>query len=234
MRLVKSLAHRLGRAYVKAICRREYENQKFSRINERPIEYRFVFHHLTSLWPTRVLDVGTGSTALPHLMMNCGFHVTAIDNIYDYWPDGMFNRHFFVMHNDIVKTQLRAEFDFITCISALEHIKEFDEAVGSMFRLLRPGGHLAITCPYQEARYVENVYKMKGASYGQDLPYVCQMFSRDEVSHWLDKNNGLLADQEFWEFWTGDFWTFGNLVSPPRRVSATERHQLTCLLLQKK
>lgn len=71
----------MGRAYVATIIKHEYENQKFTRINERPIEYRFVFHHLSRLHPTNVLDVGTGTTGLPHLIKNCGFLVTAIDNI---------------------------------------------------------------------------------------------------------------------------------------------------------
>ena len=225
--------HRFGRAYVKAICRREYENQKFSRINERPIEYRYVFHQLTNLRPSTVLDVGTGKTALPHLIMNCGFLVTAIDNIHDYWPEGMVNRHFYILQDDITKTQLTKEFDFITCISVLEHIKKFDEAVGSMFRLLRPGGHLIITCPYNEEKYIDNVYEMEDASYGQDLPYVCQMYSRNEINRWISYNSARLIDQEFWQFWTGELWTFGELLSPPRQVSPVERHQLTCMLLQK-
>lgn len=137
--MLKSLVHRLGRAYVRTICRHEYENQKFTRINERPIEHRFPFHHLTQLRPTSVLDVGSGTTALPHLIQSAGFLVTAIDNIRDYWPEGMSNRHFYVINDDITQSQLKKQFDFITCISVLEHIQASDAAVASLFRLLKPG-----------------------------------------------------------------------------------------------
>lgn len=74
---------------------------------------------------------------------------------------------------------------------------------------------------------------MEGASYGKNLPYVCQIYSRKDVNRWLNSNNGLLVNQEFWQMWSGDLWTFGELVSPPRQVTGGEKHQLTCLLLQK-
>ena len=233
LRIPKAILHRLGKAYVTAICKREYEDQKFTRVNERPIEYRFVFHHLARLHPKTVLDVGTGTTALPHLIRHCGFLVTSIDNTHDYWSEGMFNRSFYVIKDDITATKLSSRFDFITCVSVLEHIHKADEAVASLFRLLRPGGHVVITCPYKEARHIENVYTMEGASYGQDLPYICRMYSRQDVNRWLDTHHGRLVDQEFWQVWTGDLWTFGELVTPPRPVSASVNHQLTCILLQK-
>ena len=60
-----------------------------TRVNERPIEYRFVFDVATRVAPTTVLDVGTGKTSLPHLLWICGYEVTAIDNVSDYWADGL-------------------------------------------------------------------------------------------------------------------------------------------------
>ena len=231
--MLKSLVHRLGRAYIDTICRREFESQQLLRLNERAIEFRFLFHHLNNLRPIRVLDIGTGTTALPHLIRSCGFLVTATDNIRDYWPEGMFNRHFYVINDDITRTKLKDQVDFIACVSVLEHIRDVDGAIASMFRLLKPGGHIVITCPYKETQYVENVYKMPGSSYGQDLPYICQMYSRMQVNQWLELNNGRLVEQEFWQCWEGELWTFGGAVSPPRQVSATDNHQLTCLLLQK-
>jgi hypothetical protein len=74
--------------------RSEYEAQVYRRINERPIEYRFVFGAIRQTAPESVLDVGTGESALPSLIRTCGPVVTAIDNIRDYWPEGMVNRHF--------------------------------------------------------------------------------------------------------------------------------------------
>jgi hypothetical protein len=102
-----------------------------------------------------------------------------------------------------------------------------------MFKLLNPGGHLILTFPYAETRYVRNVYKLPGSSYGQDATYICQSFSRHELNQWLHSNNGKIIEQEYWQFWTGEHWTVGKQVIPPRKVTAGKRHQISCVLIQK-
>ena len=234
MGMVKSFVHRLGRWYCRRVTRSEYEMQsQWHRITERRIEYRFALDCLTCAGPHTVLDVGTGATAFPHLLRSCGFHVTASDNITDYWPSGMFNRHWHVLDDDITRTRLTQQFDFITCISVLEHIPAHADAVRSMFGLLKPGGRLALTFPYNHHQYVANAYQLPQASYGQDLPFVCQIFSRNEVQRWLDENQGTLERAEYWEVFTGEFWTCGDWLPVPRQTSVDEQHQLACLLLQK-
>jgi SAM-dependent methyltransferase len=229
--VAKTLAHRLGRAYCREVCRREYNNQQFVRVSERPIEYRFVFEQLTQLNAVSVLDVGTGTTALPQLIRTCGFLTTAIDNIQDYWPEGMFNRHYHIINDDITDTRLGKTFDVITCISVLEHIANHDAAMRSMVALLNPGGHLIVTFPYNERRYVDNVYRLPGAGYGQDAPYICQVYSRDQVTGWLTASGATLVHQEYWRFFTGELWTFGEPLRPPREVSVDQPHHLSCLVL---
>ncbi|CAB5159687.1 hypothetical protein D3OALGA1CA_4965 [Olavius algarvensis associated proteobacterium Delta 3] len=96
------------------ICRQEFRLQDFSRFNERPVEYAFVLKKIGEIYPLTILDVGTGTTALPHLMRNCGCLVTATDNKRDYWPNGMHNRHYHVIDDDITATRLSDTFDFIT------------------------------------------------------------------------------------------------------------------------
>ena len=112
-----------GKKYCNLKSKREFLRRKFRSINERPIEYRFVFKILTEISPKKILDVGPGMSSLPHLMSNCGFLVTAIDNIDEYWSRRVFNRHYYVIQDDITKTKLKSKFDLITCISVLEHIK---------------------------------------------------------------------------------------------------------------
>ncbi|QTA93888.1 class I SAM-dependent methyltransferase [Desulfonema magnum] len=233
MKLLKSVIHRFGKWYIQHICRREYEDQQFRRINERPVEFRFLFQQLLRICPTRVLDVGSGMFALPAVMKQCGFIVTAIDNVSDYWLSGMFNRHFHVINDDITSTRIKEKFDFISCISVLEHIENYNDAIKNMFSLLTPGGHLALTFPYNENKYIPNVYKLPEAGYGQNMPYICQVFSSDELNKWIKTNNGKLIEQEYWQFFSGELWTFGEQISPPRQVGKHEKHQLTCILLQK-
>lgn len=233
MRYLKSLIRKAGSLYVNALTKYEYKSQKFLGINERPIEFRFVFEQLSKIWPTYVLDVGTGMTALPHLMRNCGFMVTAIDNIKDYWHSGMSNRHYHVINDDITNTKLDTKFDFITCVSVLEHIKNHGRAVKAMFDLLNPKGHLVLSFPYNEQTYVDNVYRLPGSVGAHKYSFVTQVYSRKELSTWLSENNARIVEQEYWRFFSGEFWTLGERLSPPVKVNKDQSHQISCLLLQK-
>lgn len=217
--------------YPRMLSRSEFKKQTFKRFNERPIEFSFLFRKLTEIYPKTVLDVGTGTSALPQLIRKCGFVVTAVDNVRDYWRNGMFNQHYHVVDDDITQTRLKEKFDLVACISVLEHIEKSADAVRNMFGLLNPGGHLIITCPYTERGYVRNVYELPGSSYGRGRPYITQSYSRMELDRWLKESKGQVAEQEFWQCWDGEHWTVGNQVIPPRRVSVGEKHQLTCLHL---
>lgn len=213
--------------------RLEYDRQSFLRFNEKYVEYRFVYDKLAALYPREVLDVGTGLTALPHSMRNAGSLVTATDNVRDYWPAGMVNRHYHVLNDDIRKTRLTGSYDLITCITVLHHIPEADDAVRNLFSLLKPGGHLILTFPYTERSYVPNVYELPGSSYGQNEPYITQSFSRKELDRWTQDHGATILDQEYWQFWEGEHWTVGAQMIPPQQRSAEDRHQFTCLLLRK-
>jgi 2-polyprenyl-3-methyl-5-hydroxy-6-metoxy-1,4-benzoquinol methylase len=228
-RAVKKLLNR----YPRWLVEDEFSRQKFTRFNERPVEFGFVFRKLAEIYPRTILDVGTGTTALPHLMRNCGCVVTATDNIRDYWPAGMVNRHYHVIDDDITATRLTGSFDLVTCISVLEHIKKHDDAVRNMFSLLAPGGRIILTCPYNERAYHPNVYDLPGSSRGKGMPYVTQAYSRAELNRWLEQSNGVVVDQEYWQFWEGEQWTVGKEILPPRKVEVGDRHQLTCLVLAK-
>lgn len=231
--LAKRITKNLLNRYPRWLCRQEFESQSFTRFNERPVEFAFVFRKLGDVYPRTVLDVGTGTTSLPHMMRNCGCLVTAIDNVRDYWPAGMLNRHYHVIDDDITDTRLTGPYDLITCISVLEHVQEPDKAVRNMFSLLRPGGDLLLTFPYTEQHYVRNVYELPGSSYGQGAAYITQSYSRADVERWLAENGGAIVEQEYWQFWEGEFWTVGRQVIPPRIAAVTDRHQLTCIHIRK-
>src|SRR3989344_3080365 len=133
----------IGIKYIDRLNKKEYLKPPFNAFNERPVEYRFTFENIAEFYPKTILDVGTGVTALPHLMSNCGCKVTAMDNIKDYWTKGMLNRHYYIINDDITNPKkIIGSFDMVTCISALEHIERYDDAVKSMFNLLKSGGCL--------------------------------------------------------------------------------------------
>jgi len=101
-----------------------------------------------------------------------------------------------------------------------------------MAHLLKPGGHLVLTCPYTEGEYVPDVYKLPGLGVNPGVTYICQSFCRANLNGWLAQYRLKILDQEYWQCFEGDFWSIGQAVNPPQQVSREQKHQLTCLLLQ--
>jgi len=146
----------------------------------------------------------------------------------------MVNRHFHIINDDITDTKISNKYELITCISVLEHIKEFNTAIKNMFFLLKPKGFLIITLPYSNKKYIENVYEIKGSdAYQKKIPYICQSFAKENLSIWLKENNVTIIDQEYWQFYDGEYWSIGNQVIPPKIVDLEKKHQLACFLFQK-
>lgn len=231
----KSLVHRAGRQYIRLICSSEYLDQTFRVHNERPIEYRFALDVLGENRPKTILDVGSGTTAWPHLLRNCGFVVTAIDNVRDYWPGGMVNRHWAVLDVDILNPgdKLRGGFEAVTCISVIEHIPDHDRAVQNMVQLLAPGGLLIVTTPYSHYNPHPNVYEHPEALYGHDVPYICRSSSQSELGQWLAA--GLeLERRELWRLFSGPVWATGDRCAWERVESEAQSHQLGCFLFRKR
>lgn len=224
-----SLAYRLRKRQLLA----EYQHQSNRRFNERPIEYAFVLRHLATFYPTRVLDVGCGETALAALMRTCGFHVTASDNVTDYWSTGLENWHFHVVDDDICASRISGAFDCVVCISTLEHIKKSEDAIANIIRLLNIGGYLILTCPYTENMHIPNVYELEESCVDPSLyPFVTQSFCRQDVDAWC--RTGLkVVEQEYWQYYTGDAWTVGDEIIPPRKVTCDHSHQISCILFRR-
>jgi SAM-dependent methyltransferase len=219
---------------VQPLMRRELENtfrtQRFRRTNERPVEYSFAFKHLNQLQPETILDVGTGRSAFPALLRTCGFVVTAIDNIRDYWPRGMFNQHWYVLDDDILASRLpdRA-FDAVACISVLEHIADPIKAVTSIHRVLKHGGTSILTTPFGAIAH-PNVYTVPG-SYGVRNPYPCRQSAPEDLHAWLRVGFTLKA-AEYWSFFHDSaYWSCGTLMRPPQQT--VQPAHLGCFVLVK-
>lgn len=212
-----------------------YKENKYplKRKNERSNEFAFAFSCIAEKSPDSLLDVGTGKTSFPHLVQNCGIKVTAIDKITGYWISGFSNRHFKIKSDDITNPRIGQKFDMITCISVLEHIPLHREALKGMFSLLNPGGQIILSFPYNEHTYHADIYRHPQAGYGQQHPFIGQVYSRNEVNSWLADNNGVILKQLYFEAFTGEFWTMGNALYPLKETSPDAKHHLTCLLIAK-
>jgi 2-polyprenyl-3-methyl-5-hydroxy-6-metoxy-1,4-benzoquinol methylase len=217
---------------LKPLLLKEYNLQR-KILNERPIEYAFVLRHISKIYPKKILDIGPGRSSLPHLLYNCGFQVTAIDEMQSSWEQNVYNRHFLVLRDNIVDPKIKGSYDLVTCISTLEHIADHKKAVKKMFGLLKSGGYLVLSFPYNEKKYFYNIYSSLEAGYGKSHSYICQVFSRNEIKQWLDKNNGVIIDQEYYKVFTGKYWTYGKRLDVPQKVPKKVNHHLTTLIIRK-
>lgn len=222
----------LGRWFLRPLLRREARAEPRNPRNERPVEYAFAFRCIAKLAPRDVLDVGSGMSSWPHLLSHCGLRVTAIDEVRHYWKSGFFNRHYQVLDDDITRPNLRGQFDLVTCISVLEHIPDHAAAMRGMLGMLKPGGHLILTVPYNEGQYLADAYSRPDASYGKDFGFVCQVYSRKELELWLQAR-GTIVEQEYYEVFSGEFWASGTRIHPPVKTSQSGRHHLSCILIRK-
>ena len=217
-----------GKLYLYPMLKYESKHPTFFSRNERAIEYGFTFNHISKLCPDTLLDIGTGISAFPNLVANCGIKVTAIDKIKGYWKGSFFNRHFRIENGDITTPDLNQQFDFVTCISVLEHIPEHLKAVKGMFSLVKKGGYLVLTFPFNENNYNNNVHKDK-----PNLTFVTQVYSRNEINEWLKDSDMQIINQEYYNVFNGEFWGQGTMTIPPIQVNQFDKSHLTCILLKK-
>ncbi len=235
MKILKFVVHRAGHWYNRKLCLTEFRHQVFLAHNERSLEYRFALQVLGECGPRTVLDVGSGATAWPHLLRHCGYVVTAIDNVRDYWPKGMVNRHWAVLDVDILNPhgRIAEKYDAITCISVLEHIEDHTRAVSNMAALLKTGGLLILTTPFSHDNPYPNVYTRADALYGKDLPYICRSSSVAELHRWQACDLEV-ERRELWRLFTGPVWATGERCAWVQAGTEREPHQLGCFLFRKR
>jgi SAM-dependent methyltransferase len=221
----------LRHVHLRRTLRDEAGRPHFDR-NERAVEYSFALRALGEVEGRDVLDVGTGTSAWPPLMASCGFIVRAIDDYGSYWSEPLRNRHFEVRRDDITRTALSERFDAVTCISVLEHIPDHRAAIRGMLGLLRGGGRLILTFPYNERIYHPNAYEHPLAGYGQQLEFITQIFAREQLDQWLADTGASLVTEELYEVFTGELWTQGERIHPPRPARAAGSHHLGCFVLE--
>ena len=155
-------------------------------VNERPLEYGFAFDMIGKYGIKRVLDVGCGKSAFPRVLSDCGLDVTAIDEKVGYRNGGFVNTHYPVVSDDICNSSLSGNvFDGVFCISTLEHIVDFDDAVFNMVSVLKPGGYLILSFPFSSSDFVFDVYDLPlSCKRFSDVGYVAHSFCDDNIVSW--------------------------------------------------
>ena len=226
----KKLAHWIygnaGQPYLVPLLYAEQRTQR-GPVNERGIEYGYALNELSKLGGIhRVLDVGSGGSSFPHLLSYCGYEVTAIDNMLwgwnEYWNKRQpFNRHFRVQSADITFPRyVPGNFDAITCISTLEHIRQYELAMQNMAWLLRRGGHLILTVPCTNGEYKEDVHG--------DRKYITQSFTLKQAGDWERYYFGRMINEKYYMGYKGRYWGEGECISPPLPAIGLDEINLGC------
>jgi SAM-dependent methyltransferase len=206
------------------------ESAAHSSFSERFVEYAFVFECLSQLYPQRVLDVGTGATALPSLVAVGGSEVTAIDH----FAPLLANPSFYVWCHDIQRKRFDDPFDMILCISTLEHVFEYEDALENMVASLKPGGHLVLTMPVTEGAYVENLFRVPGNFYfDPQSTGLVRLFSLDMIQGWLAKHNLREVRRKCYSQFQGANVGDGEQRRHPVPCDNGEPIHLICLLLRR-
>jgi len=196
--------------------------------NEREILYPFAIDTIRKRHPASILDVGTGTSAFPLIVNQCGYAVTAIDSYGGYWPGGLQNIYFKVVNYDITKNASATCFDLITCLHVLSHIENYQQAITNMKLMLNPGGCIVFGTPYNEHLGVANAYDMPDAGYGHNAPYKCRIFCAADIQHFGCR----IVEQHYWKIFTGRLWTQGERLAPTREVSKHELHHFSTMILE--
>ena len=101
-----------------------------------------------------------------------------------------------------------------------------------MLRLVRPGGIVILSGPWNETTYVPDAYRMPDAGYGQNAPYITQVFSRAQLTEW-EAAGGHTIDREYYQVFTGRLWTQGERLRPPQPATVDSMHHLIALTIQR-
>lgn len=221
-----------ARLYLEPMLRHEARVPRIGELREYVFQFEFALRMVARHLPRELLDAGSGMSAWPHLLAECGIRVTATDEMRSYWGS-MFNRHYHVIPDDITDSRLDREFDMVTCLGVLTTIEDDRAAIANLFRLCRPGGHIVLTVAFKEDEAVPNAYALPGAAYGQGLPYIARQFSRTEVDGWLAAESGEIEEEELFRVFTGAYWAEGERLPAPERASRGEPHHYAAFCIRK-
>jgi len=190
-------------------------------IIERGVEYEFALRMINKYCTGKLLDIGSGHSSFPHLVASCGYDVTASDFKMGWWQHH-FNRHYPVIKDNILKSKLKGKYQFITCISTVEHVGDSYTAITNMVALLEPNGYLLLTFPYNQDIYYEDVY-------GWELSHITQQINDRLLTNWISINNLAIAEMEIYKVFDSEKWGQGNRI----RTVIDEKGNLMCVLLKK-
>jgi len=127
-----------------------YLSYKITGWHIRDVEWDFVLDYLPKLdkWQaSKVLDVGCSRNLFCHEVISRGYKLYGVD----LEKPGFEYPGSFLLWDIRTKNKMLSNFDFVTCISVLEHIEQGkNDALYQMINCLSVGGRLLITIPTKD------------------------------------------------------------------------------------
>lgn len=193
-----------------------------SRLDERVVEYPWVFTRLSSA-PSRLLDAG--STLNHPFLLSKPLLAQKSLVIYTLAPEQVYSSaNVSYIYGDLRETILRdGVFDEIACISTLEHVgmdntmlytqdDRYDETADSTYvqvlqefsRLLKPGGRFLLTVPYGKAQNLGwlqqfDAARLQSVITGFGGKLLEQTFYRYDVNGWQISGAEAAAQCEYFD-----------------------------------
>jgi 2-polyprenyl-3-methyl-5-hydroxy-6-metoxy-1,4-benzoquinol methylase len=129
---------------------------------------------------------------------------------------------------------LKKKYDAVLCISVLEHIPNFHDAIEGMVGTLKDDGVLILTFPYSHSKFIDNVYKLENADeVAKKFRYIGHSFSKSEIEIFCKKHDLEVSEIQYAKGWTGEFWRTGKRIDFPTKVDVPMDANLACFLFRK-
>lgn len=124
---------------------------------------RWLFERVSRWVGRRVLEIGAGVGTMSAFLMNGARERVVLSDTDPHYLERLRERFAPYAHVGVAKLRLpffeealaRERFDTIICLNVLEHVRNDMLSLGTMFRLLQPGGRLVLLVPSLPAIYGE-------------------------------------------------------------------------------
>lgn len=122
---------------------------------------RWLFERVSPWVGRRVLEIGAGVGTMSAFLLNGGRERVVLTDTDPHYLERLRERFSAFPHVGVAHLRLptfvpelaRERFDTIICLNVLEHVRDDMLSLGTMFRLLAPGGRLVLLVPSLPAIY---------------------------------------------------------------------------------
>lgn len=120
-------------------------------------EYAYALLYSQHQYPCKVLDVGSAETLFPFVLSYYRYDVTTLDLDFTNFREEQGKKYGITALTGDLRDdtpELHEQFDFITCLSVIEHIDDDTKAILNLAKYLKPNGILFLSTDFYK-EYIE-------------------------------------------------------------------------------